>query len=213
MTGRLINEYIRTTIQKAIDCGYATLRDTKYLTNADFNRVTIYVGKLRVYAYNKTEYILDLGELKREDGPSEYTKIWKNDVGGLLIRDIRRDNKHLYKEISIGTVTKCLVRQMTKEEVEESVKEEKPYSIVVFYKDTDDPKYFCIIKVIEYKKTYSDEGASWYSEIYNPEEDEALQKRIKKEERIEDSEEDSGDDEERQFADLGLMSYDTPEDY
>ena len=133
MTGRLINEYIRTTIQNAIDGGYATLRETKYLTNADFYRVTIYVVKLRVYAYNKTEYILDLGELKREDGPSEYIKIWKNDVGGLLIRDIRRGNKHLYKEITIGTVTKCLVRQMTKEEVEESVKEEKPYSIVVFY--------------------------------------------------------------------------------
>lgn len=204
MTGRLINEYICSTVQKAIDGGYAKLRKSKYLLNADLYKVTVYIGKLRVHIYKK-DYILDLGELKREDGPSSYVKIWKNDVGGLLIKDIKKGNTRLYKEITIGTVTKCLVREMTHEEVEASAMEYKPYSIVVFNKDAE-PSYYCIIKVIEYKNTYADEGGSWYSEIYNPEDDEELQKKLKKEELTESVEEEV-EDEEPQFADLGLTSY------
>ena len=210
MTKRLINEYIQTTIQTAIDGGYAVLRETNYLADADRIRVTVHIGKFKVRIYKK-ECILDIGEIPREEGPSTYAKIWKNDVGGLIVKDVKRGNVGLYKEIVIGPVTKCLVREMTREEVEQSIQDDKPYSIVVYNKETS-PEYYCIIKVIEVDKSYSDPGESWYSEIYNPEEDDELRKKLEKEERAEAIEEENEEDDGPHFADLGL-GYGDQSDY
>ena len=208
----LINEYIQSTIQSAIDGGYATIHDTDYVTNANTRRVTISIGKIRVYAYNGTKCTLDIGCQQREDGPCAYIKAWKNDVGGLFIKDVKSDRKELYKEIVVGDVTKCLVREMTKEDVADAIQDNKPYAIVVFDKDTD-PKYYCIIKVIDCKKSYSDEGKEWYSDIYNPEEDEELRKRLEKEDKIEESKEELNDDSDLHFADLGIFNYNGSAEY
>ena len=155
MKRKLISNDIKNLVQSALNSGVEPVK----FELEQFTRIAIggvYITKLK--GEKPIMYIT-------EHFSNEYAKLWNNDVGKILMKELRDDENNLY-EIKTDTFS-ALIKLITKDELDEFKSKEFNHVKI------GDNEY-TIIKVVTKKKYYSDKTDDYdvefeFEETNNPE--------------------------------------------
>lgn len=137
MKKKLISNDIKKLVQSALDSGVEPVK----FELEQFTRIA--VGDVYITKMKGEKPIMHITEHFNK----EYAKLWNNDVGKILIKELRGDNNNLY-EIVTDTF-KALVKLITKDEIAEFKSKDLNHVNV-------GDKEYTIIKVVTAKKYYCD---------------------------------------------------------
>lgn len=137
MKKKLISNDIKKLVQSALDSGVEPVK----FELEQFTRIA--VGDVYITKMKGEKPIMHITEHFNK----EYAKLWNNDVGKILIKELRGDNNNLY-EIVTDTF-KALVKLITKDEISEFKSKDMNHLKV-------GDKEYTIIKVVTAKKYYCD---------------------------------------------------------
>ena len=137
MKRKLISNDIKKLVQSAVKAG---VEPVKYELE-HFTRIAI--GDVSITKFKGEKPIMNL----TEHFTREYAKLWNNDVGKILMKELRGDENNLY-EIKTDTFS-ALIKLITKDELDEFKSKEFNHVKI------GDNEY-TIIKVVSKKKYYSD---------------------------------------------------------
>ena len=137
MKRKLISNDIKKLVQSALNAGVEPVK----FELESFTRIA--VGDVYITKPKGKQPIMHI----TEHFNNEYAKLWNNDVGKILINELRSDDNNLY-EIVTDTF-KALVKLIKKDEIDEFKS-----------KDMNHVKFGCneytIIKVVKAKRYYCD---------------------------------------------------------
>lgn len=137
MKRKLISNDIKNLVQSALNSGVEPVKfELEHFTRIAIGDV--YITKLK--GENPIMHIT-------EHFNKEYAKLWNNDVGKILIKELRSDDNNLYEIIT--NTFKALVKLITNDEIDEFKSKEMNH-----VKAGD--KEYTIIKVVTSKKYYCD---------------------------------------------------------
>ena len=137
MKKKLISNAIKKLVQSAINAGSEPVKyELDQFTRIAIGNVYITKSKGERPVINITEHFT-----------KEYAKLWNNDVGNILMKELRSDDNNLY-EIKTDTF-KSLLKLITKDELAEFKSNDMNHVKI------GDNEY-TIIKVVTAKKHYSD---------------------------------------------------------
>ena len=137
MKRKLISNDIKKLVQSALNSGVEPVKfELEQFTR--FAIGDVYITKLK--GEKPIMYIT-------EHFSNEYAKLWNNDVGKILIKELRGDNNNLY-EIVTDTF-KALVKLITNDEIDEFKSKGMNHVKV-------GDKEYTIIKVVTSKRHYCD---------------------------------------------------------
>ena len=137
MKKKLISNDIKKLVQSALDSGVEPVK----FELEQFTRIA--VGDVYITKMKGEKPIMHITEHFNK----EYAKLWNNDVGKILIKELRGDDNNLY-EIVTDTF-KALVKLITKDEIAEFKSKDLNHVNV-------GDKEYTIIKVVTAKKYYCD---------------------------------------------------------
>ena len=137
MKRKLISNDIKKLVQSALNSGVEPVK----FELEQFTRIA--VGDVYITKLKGEKPIMHI----TEHFSNEYAKLWNNDVGKILMKELRGDENNLY-EIKTDTFS-ALIKLITKDELDEFK-----------YKEFNHVKIgdneYTIIKVVTKKKYYSD---------------------------------------------------------
>ena len=154
MKRKLISNDIKNLVQSALNSGVEPVKfELEHFTRIAIGDV--YITKLK--GENPIMHIT-------EHFNKEYAKLWNNDVGKILIKELRSEDNNLYEIIT--DTFKALVKLITKDELDEF--KSKEFNHVKIGNNE-----YTIIKVVTKKKLYSDKTDDYdvefeVDEINNP---------------------------------------------
>ena len=146
MKKKLISNDIKKLVQSAINSGY---KPVKFKLER-FTRIAIgnvYVTKLEGHkpVMNVTEHF-----------NGEYAKLWNNDVGKILIKELNNDDNNLYEIIT--DKFKALIKLISKDELSEFKAND------MIHVNIGDNEY-TIIKVVTAKRYYCDKTDDYDTDL------------------------------------------------
>ena len=137
MKRKLISNDIKKLVQSALNSGVEPVK----FELEQFTRIA--VGDVYITKLKGEKPIMHI----TEHFSNEYAKLWNNDVGKILMKELRGDENNLY-EIKTDTFS-ALIKLITKDELDEFKSKEFNHVKI------GDNEY-TIIKVVSKKKHYSD---------------------------------------------------------
>ena len=154
MKRKLISNDIKNLVQSALNSGVEPVK----FELEQFTRIA--VGDVYITKLKGEKPIVHI----TEHFSNEYAKLWNNDVGKILIKELRSEDNNLYEIIT--DTFKALVKLITKDELDEFKSKEFNHVKI------GDNEY-TIIKVVTKKKLYSDKTDDYdvefeVDEINNP---------------------------------------------
>ena len=154
MKRKLISNDIKKLVQSALNSGVEPVK----FELEQFTRIA--VGDVYITKLKGEKPIVHI----TEHFSNEYAKLWNNDVGKILIKELRSEDNNLYEIIT--DTFKALVKLITKDELDEFKSKEFNHVKI------GDNEY-TIIKVVTKKKLYSDKTDDYdvefeVDEINNP---------------------------------------------
>ena len=167
------NKLITADIKKLVQSGCKSEDDLKKFELSTFNVFKIGNASVKVRKGSVPELHID------ESFTTEYAKMWRNDIGGVLIKELRKEDPELY-EVKTNTF-RALLKKVSESELEQF--KEKGFDHV-----TVGDNVYTIIKAVNNKKVYADKTDDY--EIDHPEDDEikkAIREEVEEEEEIEES--------------------------
>ena len=154
MKRKLISNDIKKLVQSALNSGVEPVK----FELEQFTRIA--VGDVYITKLKGEKPIVHI----TEHFSNEYAKLWNNDVGKILIKELRSEDNNLYEIIT--DTFKALVKLITKDELDEF--KSKEFNHVKIGNNE-----YTIIKVVTKKKLYSDKTDDYdvefeVDEINNP---------------------------------------------
>lgn len=154
MKRKLISNDIKKLVQSALNSGVELVK----FELEQFTRIA--VGDVYITKLKGEKPIVHI----TEHFSNEYAKLWNNDVGKILIKELRSEDNNLYEIIT--DTFKALVKLITKDELDEF--KSKEFNHVKIGNNE-----YTIIKVVTKKKLYSDKTDDYdvefeVDEINNP---------------------------------------------
>ena len=154
MKRKLISNDIKKLVQSALNSGIEPVK----FELEQFTRIA--VGDVYITKLKGEKPIVHI----TEHFSNEYAKLWNNDVGKILIKELRSEDNNLYEIIT--DTFKALVKLITKDELDEF--KSKEFNHVKIGNNE-----YTIIKVVTKKKLYSDKTDDYdvefeVDEINNP---------------------------------------------
>ena len=154
MKRKLISNDIKKLVQSALNSGVEPVK----FELEQFTRIA--VGDVYITKLKGEKPIMHI----TEHFSNEYAKLWNNDVGKILIKELRSEDNNLYEIIT--DTFKALVKLITKDELDEF--KSKEFNHVKIGNNE-----YTIIKVVTKKKLYSDKTDDYdvefeVDEINNP---------------------------------------------
>ena len=147
MKKKLISNDIKKLVQSALNSGVEPVK----FELEQFTRIA--VGDVYITKLKGEKPIMHI----TEHFSQEYAKLWNNDVGKILIKELCGDDNNLYEIIT--DTFKALVKLITKDEIAEFKSKDMNH-----VKSGDNE--YVIIKVVTAKKHYCDKTDDYDVEFY-----------------------------------------------